>query len=182
MHSQKAPAAGGKHACSLQNVVIFLACHALQLDGTVYIVPAGAEFDSDSKEYFKESVEDSCYTLKHLADRVTDCVDLARALPAAQNANGGKPVTVMFILDACRDGVSLDNADDESYGRQVAKYAPCSLNAKTDTEGRFSRRNNCQHILMFSTWKGDTASDGRLCDGHSPYTKALLDHMFIPGK
>ena len=68
----------------LRVVVIFLACHALQLGGEVFLVPASAKLNT--------KVRDKCVALSEVAKLVMDQV----------NERTTK-VLCVFIVDACRD-------------------------------------------------------------------------------
>ena len=72
----------------------------------------------------------------------------------------------MFILDFCRE---LGGKPD------AAKTAE----ACTSTQ---LQNSYCDRVYLFSTWKGDQASDGKVTDGRSPYAAALLSNLFVRGR
>ena len=81
------------------------------------------------------------------------------------DARSNPPCVCVFILDACRNG-----ADDG-----LTAHAPKET-AEVEDFSKPDRDVEC--VFLFSTWKGDTACDGSIQEGHSPYTSALLEHLF----
>eukprot|EP00658_Telonema_sp_P-2_P060870 TRINITY_DN49661_c0_g1_i1.p1 TRINITY_DN49661_c0_g1~~TRINITY_DN49661_c0_g1_i1.p1 ORF type:complete len:578 (-),score=48.64 TRINITY_DN49661_c0_g1_i1:166-1803(-) len=153
-----------QHALTVSTVVVFTACHALQLSGQVYLVPAGAKLHL--KKRFEQSVEESCLRLSKVSSVVTAAVDKAKE--RAMHAHGAYPgrCKCIFILDACRD-------------TGLMAYPSETLDAHK-SEGFVTseqlRETSCDTLFMFSTWQGDYANDVSL------YAKTLLANMFVPGR
>lgn len=152
-----------EHINTLRTVVTYAACHAVQIGTDIYLAPSDAQIDwgEEDPDDLMDSVKGACISLKQVTELVTAAVRSARA----NLTNIREPCVCIFILDTCRD----------SGNGVLAKYTP---NASMETQGFSKPDKDVECVFLFSTWKGDTAGDGTAQAGHSPYTDALLEHLF----
>ena len=159
-----------EHSATLRTLVVPFACHALQLDGEVYLIPPGADFtESSNEQRFKNSVSDQCLALSDVVSEITKLMDDAMHELAASSSVFVKDCRCIFILDTCRD-----------QGFTCAGTKPHA--SITETFLKPKEPTVCNHLFMFSTSQGKCASDGGAREGHSLYTATLLEHLFVPGK
>lgn len=159
-----------KHSESLRTVVIYFAGHAMQVNNEIYLVPSKANIDN---EMFEDTVQNACLALSEIAATVTNSIDEAMHNLAAQPDGLAyhNRVRCIFILDACRS---------ERFDKQASE--PNAAVTETFLKSHEKKASFCDRLFMFSTWQGDKASDGSAAAGHSPYTRVLLDNLFVPGK
>lgn len=146
-----------QHISTLRVIVTYMACHGLQIGSEMFLAPEMAYIDWEEED--PEEKLQGCVSLKRLVNEMTKEVRDARS---NSDARSNPPCVCVFILDTCRDRV------DEG----LVAHAPVEVDdfSKPDRDVEF--------VFLFSTWKGDTACDGSTQEGHSPYTSALLEHLF----
>ena len=163
------------HGATFRTFVLYFACHALQLDNEIFLIPPGAELTTSSIEAFKSSVPKQCLKLSDVVKACTQIIDDNRKELAARFANSDKTFDLgtcrcIFILDACRD-------EGFEALEGTKPYAPV-----TETFLLCNGATFCERLFLFSTSQGKCASDGGAREGHSWYTNALLEILFVPGK
>ena len=148
-----------QHSTTLRAVVVYAACHGVQIQNDVYLVPTDAKVNDRNTKSYKDSIERQCVKVKDIADHVTKVVDESRPKDAR------KKCVFLFILDTCR------NANTQH-----------STNLDANVTEKFWQsqeleNSRCERFFMFSTWQGGCAGDsGFGNDCHSPYTKVPASH------
>jgi uncharacterized caspase-like protein len=130
--------------------VLFFAGHAVQLNGTNYLLPVDAQ-------------------LMAAKDAPAQALALSDILKRLDSTRAG---TKIVILDACRDNPFPSGSET---GRGLALVGGTGGEGEAGEAGLARIESKGGTLVAFSTSPGATASDGE--GASSPYAGALLDHM-----